>query len=258
MKLMNEKSMKILSVCLLCFLGSSVSAEELIENVVVRNRLYTVGGRHELGFNYGLTMMPRLTNHNQFNLNYAYNFGENLALEFRGGYALTNQTALYRDVTQKFEAKNSAVTTVNDFRDMWVMNGNASLGVRWAPIYGKISLIGELPVHFQGYFWLGGGAAQFNRTSVLYCVRGTANSCSEYRKEEPKVAPLVSAAIGGRFFLSSRHSLRLEVRDYSYLDSYRVNIVRATAKAGGETGTETANPGFTHLVQFDIGYNFIF
>jgi hypothetical protein len=69
---------------------------------------------------------------------------------------------------------------------------------------------------------------------------------------------LFSAAIGSRFFFAANHGFRLEVRDYSFLDSYRVNIVRATARAGGDTGEETKTPGITNLVQFDLGYTFIF
>ncbi len=37
------------------------------------------------------------------------------------------------------------------------MGVNGSIGARWQPIYGKINLIAELPVHFQLYLWAGGG-----------------------------------------------------------------------------------------------------
>jgi outer membrane beta-barrel protein len=256
MSVMNVKS-GYASLCLgILLLGHAAAAQDLIENVVVRNRLFSTAGKNELGLNVGLTVMPRLTDHVQAHASYAYNFSEQWAVELRGGYAFSRQTGLARQVADEF-AKNSGVATANDLADLWEMNGNGVLGFRWAPIYGKVSLMAELPVHFQAYVWLGGGAAQFNRTSLVYCQSGTATSCNSY-KEESKVGALFSAAIGSRFFFAANHGFRLEVRDYSFLDSYRVNIVRATARAGGDTGEETKTPGITNLVQFDLGYTFIF
>jgi outer membrane beta-barrel protein len=253
---MNLKKYYLLSAASV-LLWSQVSwGQDLLENVVVRNRLYSTAGRHELGVNFGLTMMPRLTDHYQANLNYAYNFSEQWAVEVRGGYAFSRQTGLARQVAEEF-AKNSGVVETDDLADLWEMNANGTLGIRWAPIYGKVSLMAELPVHFQTYVWLGGGAAQFNRTSLVYCTSGSATTCNRFR-EDSKVGALFSAAFGTRLFVTPNHGFRIEVRNYSFLDSYRVDIVRATARAGGETGTEAVNPGITNLVQFDLGYTFIF
>ena len=70
-------------------------------------------------------------------------------------------------------------------------------------------------------------------------------------------APVVSGALGIRFFTTQQGSLRFEVRDYAFQDSYLVNIDRTVAEAGGTTG-EPARAGITHLVLFDVGYAFIF
>jgi outer membrane beta-barrel protein len=72
------------------------------------------------------------------------------------------------------------------------------------------------------------------------------------------VAPVVSGAVGLRFFLSPRHALRLELRDWIFADRYRVNVVREDWEAGRESGEPANNPGLTHLVQFDLGYTFLF
>ena len=82
-----------------------------------------------------------------------------------------------------------------------------------------------------------------------------------------------SLAVGFRFFLGQQHGVKFEIRDYSYLDSYYENVNRAAAQVSsaciaGTTapancnftgnGALVKNPGITNLVQFDLGYTFIF
>ena len=62
-----------------------------------------------------------------------------------------------------------------------------SVGARWSPFYGKISLMAELPVHFQTYVWLGGGAAALHRESIVYCkgvVSQKDGTCSDWLKDD--------------------------------------------------------------------------
>ena len=47
--------------------------EELVEKVAVRNRLFSVQGRWELGGNVGFSLLTKLTDHYNFNLSVAYN-----------------------------------------------------------------------------------------------------------------------------------------------------------------------------------------
>ncbi len=51
-----------------------------------------------------------------------------------------------------------------------------------------------------------------------------------------KFSPLVSLALGFRFFINEHHVVRLEVRDWSYLDSYYVNVDRLE-RNGAQGGT---------------------
>jgi outer membrane beta-barrel protein len=245
--------------------GAQAPEEELVERVVVRNRLYTSAGRLELSPTAGLTVLNRLTAHYNFNLNAAFNFTETLGVEARGGWALSSLTGLARDLrddlARRDPARNEDIE-VSDLRDLWQMNGNLALGARWMPIYGKVNLLGDIPVHFQAYLWAGGGVANFVRESVAYCqqvapdgtlARGT---CSAPLVER-RAGVIGSAAAGMRFFVHKGGALRLELRDYLYPDSYRVRIVRADAEAGRTTGT-VVNSGITNLVMADVGYTFIF
>jgi outer membrane beta-barrel protein len=228
--------------------------------VAVRNRLYAVGGRFELGLNVGFTVLTRLTDHYNFNLSLAHNFNDWLALELRGGYAYSRHTDLADQIQADFAA-NSSISKASDLADLWEMTGNGALGLRFQPIYGKINLVSDLPIHFQLYVWAGGGAAMLKRESLVLCATGQGSrDCSGYLKQN-SIAPVVSAALGFRFFLgSNHHSLKLEIRDWSYFDSYYVKVDRAAASAEDPTagGELRRNAGITNLAQIDLGYSFIF
>ncbi len=231
------------------------AGDELIERTVVRNRLYSSDGRFELGLNVGFTLLTRLTEHYNFNASAGYNISETFAVELRGGYAYSRHTGLARQIADDFAA-NTSIREANDLADLWEMNANAIFGVRWQPIYGKISLLAELPVHYQFYLWLGGGAGQFQRESLVFCTSPAGGTACDAFLQETKVAPIGSAALGARVFLTPKQSLRLEVRDFSYPDSYLVGIQRAGGLASG--GTPATSPGITNLVMLDVGYSFLF
>jgi outer membrane beta-barrel protein len=231
---------------------------ELVEKVAVRNRLFTVANRWELGGNVGFTLLPQLTDHYNFNVAGAYNLVEWLAIEARLGYAYSRQTALADQVKSAFLTQSS-LTRINDFTNMWQMGPNGIVGIRFQPIYGKLNLLAELPVHFQLYLWAGGGAGFFERSSLLICTQRSGSTCNAYFTES-KVSPLVSFALGFRFFIIGKHAIRLEARTWSYLDSYFEGVDRAQVSSANPTagGKAAANAGITTLSQIDLGYSFIF
>jgi len=249
--------------CLVMLTASAAFAEdeadELVEQVAVRNRLFSVDGRWELGGNVGFSLLSRLTDHYNFNISGSYNVKDWFAFELRGGYALSRHTSLADQIQTDFFANNT-ISKANDAADLWEMTANAVVGARFQPIYGKINLMSELPVHFQFYAWLGGGFAYLKRESIALCSQKvSARECGEFLTEF-KPSPLVSIALGFRFFVVQGHSVKVEVRDYSYFDSYFVNVDRAAASPANPTagGTPSPNAGITNLVQFDLGYAFIF
>ncbi|MEW5737702.1 MAG: outer membrane beta-barrel domain-containing protein [Myxococcota bacterium] len=268
---MNRKTLKIVG-CLAVLLsagGAFADEGELVEKVAVRNRLYTVAGRWEVGGNVGIAMLSRLTDHYNLNVSGAYNFTDWLGLELRTGYAISMHTSLARQIQDDFYT-NTSISTANDLSDLWEMKFNGILGLRFQPIYGKINLMAEVPIHFQLYGWVGGGVGMFFRESLVICPNKTsASECGGYFTEE-KISPLVSLALGFRFFIpgvtssgnvvGQRHSIKLEVRDWSFLDSYYVGVSRAQSNPGNPTagGMQSPNAGITNLVMIDLGYAFLF
>lgn len=249
-------------------------SSELVEKVAVRNRLYSVGGKWELGATVGVSLLSRLTDHYNFNAAAAYNLTDWLGLELRGGYALSRHTSLADQIqadflTQVYGATTTSFATVSDLADTWQMTVNSAVGLRFQPIYGKIGLMAELPVHFQLYLWVGGGFGLFQKESLTICF--DVSACREQVQSgrrggyltETKPGPLVSLALGIRFWLpvtGGRHVFRIEARDYSYLDSYYIEVTRTQLNANNQTGGGRLSPGagVTNLVMLDLGYTFLF
>ncbi|MBL8939492.1 MAG: outer membrane beta-barrel domain-containing protein [Archangium sp.] len=252
------------ALCLAMVASSSAWAQsaedeaELVEKVAVRNRLYLVEKRWEVGGNVGFTLLPRLTDHYNLNISAAYNVAEWFAIELRAGYAISRQTSLADQVKEAFLTQMN-LPRINDFSDLWQMTANGIVGIRFQPIYGKINLLAELPVHFQLYLWAGGGAGLFNRESLLICLQRTGSGCGQYFTET-KVSPIVSLALGFRFFITEKHAVRLEARTWSFLDSYWVNVDRANVSAANPTagGMQSPNAGISTISQIDLGYSFVF
>lgn len=238
------------------------SQDELIEKVVVRNRLYTTAGKLEVAPTFGFTILNRLTDHYNFNLGVAYNVSESIAFEARGGYAYSRHTGLADRIAENLLRRDPSreLGTVDGLSELWEMQGNGVLGLRWNPIYGKINLVADLPVHFQSYIWVGGGVGTFQREAIVECLDVGSRAegiCNQFATEN-RVGPMASVALGFRFFTHQGGALRLEVRDYAFQDDYRVGIDRRAAEAGQNTGSPVGNPGFINLVLFDLGYVFLF
>lgn len=251
-----NRTTRYLMSCLVLMTASAAFAEdeaELVEKVAVRNRLFSVAGRWELGGNVGFSLLSRLTEHYNLNLSVAVNPVDWFGVELRGGYAISRHTSLADQIQTDFFANNT-ISKANDAADLWELTAHGVIGARFQPFYGKINLMSELPIHFQFYLWAGGGVGLLKRESMVLCAQRTsARECGAFQVDN-KVSPLVSVALGFRFFIAQQHGIKIEVRDWSYLDSFLINVDRAT----GTGGTESPNAGITNLVQFDLGYSFIF
>lgn len=261
---MTRRSFRVWSVlAALSVATTAVAAEDLVENTVVRNRLFRVKGKLEVSPTFGLMPVTWLTEHYNLNAGVAWNTFETLAIEARGGYAFTRHTGTANRIAAMFLARDpgaGAQQQVDDFSNLWEMNANLVVGLRWQPLYGKLSLLSETPLHFQAYLWAGGGAAQFKRDSIVYCMspnrEGTA-TCGEWLSES-RFAPVGSAAVGFRFFTHQGGALKIELRDYLYADRYRLGIDRLAAEAGDAGIGEDGTRGLAHIVMFDVGYTFFF
>src|SRR3954465_12781821 len=112
------------SLAMLSLLGALLSAapalaeEQVLENVVVRNRLIQTRGRLEASVNFGLMPVTWLTEHYNLNAGVALNFADTLAVEALGGYAFTRHTGTATRISGMFLSRDpnaGAQATVDDF-----------------------------------------------------------------------------------------------------------------------------------------------
>jgi outer membrane beta-barrel protein len=271
---MTARTLSLSASLLLLLTALSASAQEqVLDPAAVRHRLFSPGEKLEASLTVGMPVRDYLTAHYNLNVGVAFNLFNTLGVEARAGYALSRQTGLARSISESFLNREDKKIT-DELEDMWEMNLHGVVGARWAPIYGKLSLLADETAHFQAYLWGGGGVASLRRQSVIQCTQvrnrelgicdnrtdplDPSTATESYWLTETRMAPVVSGAVGFRFFLSGGHALRFELRDWVFTDQYRVNLVREDWEAGRESGELARNPGLTHLVQFDIGYTFLF
>jgi outer membrane beta-barrel protein len=285
------------------------------EAVVVRNRLYADEHRLEVGIVDEIALTGSLTSINMPQLSVAYHFSEVWALDLLLGYAFGGVNGLFcavQNVTatscgdpnkqsasstfRNARAKNtppsagSPGTGYNDLSDLWTPNGfNAQLAVRWEPVYGKLSLLTEVPVHFKWFVSAGGGVAHFSRTSLNYCnlfddhanppVGGGTplGDCTQQNNnydtlKQNKYSWLANVGTGFRFIFAGSGSLDIGIRDYIWADSYRTGILGSqftpvpytppepypnpALPAGTLSGTQQT--GITNAVFVDLGLTWTF
>lgn len=222
--------------------------------------------RYELGVGVGGSLNTRLTEHTIFSALVARDFAETFAGELRVGYALSSHSALAdQQADRVFVQSTTAVPQATDFADLWELKGFGLLSLRWAPVHAEASILDELVFVVRPYLALGAGVAQFAQESMVVCnARGVATAgtparpCAAYLRRE-RAHAVFSGAVGLLAFLHLRHALRLEVRDWAWLDDYLADVDRAAAlNPATRTGGGTPVYGLTQVVQLDVGYTFFF
>ena len=254
----------LVAVVLVPDFARAADDDDVLERVVVRNRKYTTWQKFEVTPTIGFSLTNRLTNNVNFQLGLAYNLSENWAIEARPGFNTTSLSGIGETARDQIYARGGgeAQSATDDFPDMWGMQWQALLMPRWTPIYGKLNLVTELPIHFQAYLTAGGGAVGLARESITYCQNGGAQlgECAQYLEEE-KTTWLAAAGGGMRFFVSEMFTLRFELLDYIHPDEHRTGILLNAARdeaVGSDPQQGTVESGLTHVLMFNIGASVLF
>jgi len=270
----NRSLLSFLAILLVTLVAAPelARADDVVERVVVRNRKHTSLGTFEVNPMVGFSVTSRMTNQTNFQLGLAYNFAEQWGIEARGGFALTGLTSVGEQARQGVMDANPFQPTAggppDEFQDLWRLQWQALVMPRWTPIYGKLNLVTEVPIHFQAYLTLGGGAVGLQSESVVYCQNGVSDpdvsrssTCQGYL-EESRTTWAAAVGAGFRFFIFDDLALRLEVFDIAYPDEYRKGIDRRLAEReapGSEPqqGTLTS-AGLTNVLFFNLGASYAF
>ncbi len=260
---------------------SAASAEP--EQVAVRNRYYKDDSRLELTFQTGFSVANTLTQMFTPALNLAYHIDEVWAVELIVGYAVGGVTSLQAGAQAPtattgsptpaksvfYQAGPPTNRPYNDLPGLWTMNGfNAQLGARWEPVYGKLSLLTALPIHFKWYLDMDGGISHFTRNSLYYCsnydqsiqdcVKNTDGSGTYQTVQGDHWGWIASIGTGMRFIFLEKAALLIGVREYFWYDTYQINFTGDDFinKPNGTGGTTQS--GITPSLFVDIGLSWTF
>lgn len=102
------------------------------------------------------------------------------------------------------------------------MTLGATFAARWAPVYGKINLIGESVLNFDFYFTGGLGLLTLNEYQATYntSCNNQPEGCEVVELGQATPVPVVpvNLGVGMDFFLTGSLALKLDARNYLYID----------------------------------------
>jgi len=210
------------------FAGSDTAKDALKESQlevrplknVVQNRFFLKTGRLELapvvGYVPNNPMVKRYTG----GLLGAYHFSENFAAEGAFIYSPDLGKSDLKGLTNtlvQIAYEGSADLSFQQPLDKMILG--ATFAARWAPIYGKINLIGENVLNFDFYGIAGLGML----SSTLYYAKYDEDAAAagepvpvRLEEEGSKIRVPVNLGGGINFFLNQTIALKLDARSYFY------------------------------------------
>jgi outer membrane beta-barrel protein len=95
----------------------------------------------------------------------------------------------------------------------------ASFGITYAPIYGKINLLGERVVNFDLYGFLGIGMISKTNYNATYNEENPEQGVVKLIDLGNEVSPSPTFGLGGNFFINQTIALKLDTRFQTYVDN---------------------------------------
>jgi len=206
----------------------------------VQGKLYQVSRRWEVGVTFGTALNASLIDQYGGLVSVSYHPNEWVDV---GVDVLANGTGISRlsgQIRDKLPSRTNPATgqpnTDDEIAGADQMRGGALVMARIAPIYGKLNLAAELPVHFQVFLLAGAGGAAFTHESVNLCASPGAGPCAagDYQTTT-SLKPVGEVGGGLRVYLGQRWSLRTEVRAFLYPAS----VLRGADLTQPGTGTSS-------------------
>src|SRR4051812_25666150 len=186
---------------------------------VVQRKLHTMSSLWEIGISFETTVNTALVTSNGFLVDVSYHPNEWLDV---GGELLANLTGLSTladnvrgDLCRSPPDCRSAAQRRDELKGSEQLRYGTFVVGRLAPIYGKLNLAAELPVHFQAFLLAGAGGAAVHRESVNLCAQPGSLACTSYQATDDFRATGV-AGLGFRFYLGRRWSLKAGLRAYLF------------------------------------------
>lgn len=164
---------------------------------VVQKRLVEKDGRFELMPYASIVPNDDFIVYYPLGLRLGYHFSEAFAVEGSFAYALDVDTGLAEFLETGGPGLRRAA--IQEQISMFY-----NVNILWAPLYGKLSLLGYKLTHFETYVGLGFG--MFHTTEYP----------ADDPEGNPKVKPSGNTVLGFRWFITDHFNIRTEYRQYFF------------------------------------------
>ena len=186
---------------------------------VVQNRFFVKTGRFELAPVLGIVPNNPFVKRFVGGTLMAYHFSEAIALEGAFMYSPDLGGQDLKDLTHtlvNIAEQGSGEVNFQQPLDKMIMG--ATFAARWAPVYGKINLIGERVLNFDLYGTAGIGMLAVNKYYASYDSASETGTSIPDQPVEKKTEVPINLGIGLDFFFSNSLALKIDARDYFYVD----------------------------------------
>jgi len=184
----------------------------------VENRFFLKEERFEITPSLGYVPNDPFVKRYIGSVMFAYHFTEELATEATVMYApdlgeedLKELTSTLVQIANDEKGQGSFQQPLNK------MILGASFDVRWAPVYGKLNLIGERVLNFDFYGTAGVGLLSSQQYYATLDESGKEDAVT-LQDVGSSAHPNVNLGLGFNFFLSSALALKIDGRSYLYID----------------------------------------
>ena len=184
---------------------------------VVQNRFFLKENRIELSPVVGYVPNNPFAKRYVGGLLGAYHFSETLAAEAAFMYSPDLGTGDLKGLTTTLVSIAHEGTDQGFQQPIEKMILGATFAARWAPVYGKINLLGERVLNFDLYGVAGLGLLSINEYYATYTEEGGVPSASLGTAIKKNKVP-VNLGVGMDFFVSSSVAVKIDARSYLYLD----------------------------------------
>lgn len=191
------------------------------ETDVIQNRFFLKEGRFEISPMAGLIPNNPLVRQYVGGIDLAYHFREELAAQV---YVMLSDTPTQNDLKGLTEtlvviAQGGAQgTSFQQPVDKLLLA--ATFAVQWAPVYGKINLVGETVLNFDIYGTLGVGVVTNTKNVAVYDNQNVVEGEVPVRLDRlgNKAAVPLVVGIGADFFLTQSIAIKADARSLLYID----------------------------------------
>lgn len=191
---------------------------------VVQNRFFLKENRFELSPTLGYVPNNPFVRRYIIGVMGAYHLSETFAVEGAVMLAPDLGNSDVKDLTRTLVIiAADASSGANRFQQpLNKMTLAGTFAARWAPVYGKINLVGESVLNFDFYFTGGLGLLSLAEYRAVYNTSCTdpSTGCDvvDLGTATPVAVVPVNLGAGMDFFLTSSLALKLDARSYLYLD----------------------------------------